>query len=173
MLQPTFLQRVDMFARRGAPFILTLLLMLFALTPTYIPGMARVTPMYSLAAIYFWSIYRPDLVGYGTSLTIGLLDDMITGAPLGCTALVLLACQQTVLHQQKFFNAKPFGVFWAAFALLAFGAGIVKWFCVGLFAAGGFTHVGDMLASAMMTAALYPAIAWLLARAQLKLLALP
>src|ERR1700722_1756906 len=104
MMQPTVLQRTDLIARRLVPFGMTLVLMLFSLTPTHLPGLAHVTPMYSLAAIYFWSIYRPDLVGYGTSLTIGILDDVLTGAPLGCSALVLLACQQIVLHQQKFFN---------------------------------------------------------------------
>jgi rod shape-determining protein MreD len=170
-MQPTALQRFDSNARRLVPFGLTLLLMLFALTPTQVPGMAHVTPMYALAAIYFWSIYRPDLIGYGASFAIGLLDDLLTGAPLGSTAFVLLACQQVVLHQQKFFNAKPFGIFWLAFAVLALGAGILKWLCVGLFAAGGFTAFGDMLAAVLITAATYPVIAWLLAQAQMKLMA--
>ena len=173
MLQQTFLHRVDLLARRFVPFGLTLLLMLFALTPTRIPGMGHVTPMYALAAVYFWSIYRPDLIGFGTCLTIGLIDDAVTGAPIGCSSLMLLVCHQVVLHQQKFFNAKPFGIFWIAFALLALGASTLKWLCVGLFAQGGFTSVGDMFASAVLTAALYPFIAWLLAQAQLKLLGAP
>ena len=42
--------------------------------------------------------------------------------------------------------------------------------CVGLFAPGGFTRIGDMLTAVVLTAALYPLIAWLLAKAQLKLL---
>jgi rod shape-determining protein MreD len=173
MLQPTLLHRMDMFARRLVPFGMTLALMLIALMPTHISGLSRVTPMYALASVYFWSIYRPDLMGSGSAFGIGLLDDALTGAPLGCSALVLLACHQIVLHQQKFFNAKPFGVFWAAFALLAFGAGLIKWFCVGLFAPGGFTPAGDMIVSAFLTAAIYPLIAWVLARAQLKLLSAP
>ncbi len=171
--QSPLFHRVDLLARRFVPFCLTLLLMLFALAPTRIPGMSHITPMYSLAAVYFWSIYRPDLIGYGTCLAIGLLDDALTGAPIGCSSLLLLVCHQVVLHQQKFFNAKPFGIFWIAFALLAFGASILKWLCVGLFAQGGFTGIGDMLASAVFTAALYPVIAWILAQAQLKLLAAP
>ena len=172
-MQPTVLQRIDQFLRRQLPCLLTLTLMLFAMTPTHIPGLSHVTPMYALAAIYFWSIYRPDLIGYGTSFAVGLLDDMITGAPLGCTAMVLLACQQIVFHQQKFFNAKPFGVFWGAFAVLALGAGLLKWICVGLFAPGGFTPFADMLTAVLITAAVYPIIAWVLAHTQMKLLAQP
>lgn len=169
-MQPSPLQRMDALARKLVPFGMTLSLMLFALTPTQIPGLSHLTPMYPLASIYFWSIYRPDLMGYGTSFTVGLLEDLLTGAPLGSTALVLLACQYTVFHQQKFFNAKPFGIFWLAFSVLALGAGILKWLCVGLFAPGGFTRIGDMLTAVVLTAALYPLIAWLLAKAQLKLL---
>ncbi len=173
MLQPTPLQRVNQAARSFVPFGLTLIFMLLALTPTQIPGMSRVTPMYALAAIYFWTIYRPDLVGYGTAFGIGVLEDLLTGTPLGCTALVMLVCQQVVLHQQKFFNAKPFGIFWTAFATLALGAGLLRWLCVGMFATSGFTPIGDVLISAAMTAAFYPLIAWVLAQTQLKLLVAP
>jgi rod shape-determining protein MreD len=170
-MQPTWWQRMDAFARKQVPFGLTLLLMLFALTPTQVPGMSHITPMYSLAAIYFWSIYRPDLIGYGTSFVIGLLEDLLTGAPLGSGALVLLLCQYLVFRQPKFFNAKPFSVFWLAFALVALGAGLIKWFCVGLVSATGFTRFGDMFATVLLTVAIYPIIAWLLAKTQIRLLA--
>jgi rod shape-determining protein MreD len=172
-MQPTLLQRMDALARKLVPFGLTLGLMLFALTPTQIPGFAHITPMYALAAVYFWSIYRPDLMTYGTAFGIGLLEDLLTGAPLGSGALVLLLCQYLVFRQPKFFNAKPFGVFWMAFSVVALGAGLVKWMCVGLVAPGGFTHLGDMITSVLMTVAIYPAIAWLLGRAQMKLLTQP
>ena len=169
-MQPTVLNRMDALARKLVPFGLTLGLMLFALTSTQVPGLSHVTPMYSLAAIYFWSIYRPDLIGYGTAFGIGLLEDLLTGAPLGCSALILLLCQYLVFRQPKFFNAKPFGIFWLAFGVLALGAGLIKWICVGLVAPGGFTRFGDMFAAVLMTVAVYPVIAWLLAKAQIKLL---
>jgi rod shape-determining protein MreD len=173
MMQPTLLQRMDAAARKLVPFGLTLALMLFALAPTRIPGLAHITPMYALAAIYFWSIYRPDLMGYGTAFGIGVLEDLLTGAPLGSGALILMLCQYLVFRQPKFFNAKPFGVFWMAFGVVALGAGLAKWLCVGLTAPGGFTRFGDMLTSVLMTVAVYPAIAWLLARAQMSLLSQP
>jgi rod shape-determining protein MreD len=169
-MQPTFLQRFDGFLRRQLPLALTLILVLFALTPTQIPGLTHVTPMYGLAAIYFWSIYRPDLIGYGASFGIGILEDLLTGSPLGSSALAYLVCQYVVFHQQKFFNAKPFGIFWLAFAVLAFAAGFMKWIAVGLVGQAGFTPFGDVFACVCMTAAVYPLIAWLLAQAQMRLM---
>ena len=171
-MNPTLWQRIDVLARRFVPIGLTLVLIVFAQTPTHLPGLAHATPMYDLAAVYFWSIYRPDLMGYGAGFGLGLLEDLLTGTPLGAGTLVLLACQYVVFHQQKFFNAKPFGVMWAAFAVLAVGAGLLKWIVVGL-VAGGFTRFGDMLTSVLITVAIYPIIAWLLAKAQMKLLVQP
>ena len=167
----TPLQAMDTAARRMVPVGLTLLLMLFAMTPTYVPGMAPVTPMYALMAVYFWSIYRPDLIGYGAVFVIGLLEDLLGATPIGSSALIFLLCQYVVLHQQKFFNAKPFAVTWIAFALLGLAASLLRWICVGVAGSSGFTPFGAMFTAFLMTVALYPLVAWLLAKAQLKLLA--
>jgi rod shape-determining protein MreD len=171
-VNPTLWQRMDVVARRLVPIGLTLVLILFAQTPTHVPGLTHTTPMYDLAAVYFWSIYRPDLMGYGAGFGLGLLEDLLTGAPLGTDSLTLLACQYVVFHQQKFFNAKPFGVMWAAFAVLALGAGLLKWLVIGIVSTS-FTRFGDMVMSVLMTVAIYPIIAWLLAKAQMKLLVQP
>jgi rod shape-determining protein MreD len=170
-MQPTVLQRMDGTARRFVPVGVTLVLMLFAMTPTYVPGLSHITPMYALMSVYFWSIYRPDLLGYGSTFAIGVLEDLLAGTPLGSGALILLLCQWIVLHQQKFFNNKPFGVMWLAFALVAAGASLLRWLCVGLVATSGFTPVTELLASYFMTVAIYPIVGWFLAKAHMKLLA--
>lgn len=167
---PTFLQRMDLGARWMMPFGITLTLMLFAMTPTYITGLSHITPMYAFMAVYFWSIYRPDLLGYGTVFFIGILEDLLAGTPLGSSALILLVCQRAVFSQQKFFNSRPFGVIWIAFALLALGASVLRWVCVGLAGPSGFTPFPTMVAGCLMTIALYPVVAWVLAKAQIKLL---
>ena len=166
-----FIQKVDLGARRMMPFGITLILMLFAMTPTYIAGLSHITPMYALMAVYFWSIYRPDLLGYGTVFAIGLLEDLLAGTPIGSTSLILLVCQRVVFSQQKFFNSWPFALIWVAFALLAGGAALIRWVCVGLAGTSGFTPFGTMVAAYAMTIAIYPIVAWFMAKAQMKLLA--
>jgi rod shape-determining protein MreD len=170
-MQAMFPQRMDGTARRFVPFGVTMILMLFAMTPTYIPGLSHVTPMYALMAVYFWAIYRPDLLGYGATFSIGILEDLLAGTPLGSGALVLLLAQRVVFHQQKFFNNKPFGIIWLAFALVAAGAALLRWICVGLVATSGFTPVSQMLTAYLMSVAMYPIIGWFLAKAHVKLLA--
>jgi rod shape-determining protein MreD len=172
-MQPTVLQRVDQTARKLVPFGLTLLLLLFAMTPTYIPGLSHITPLYAFMSVFFWSIYRADLLGFGTVFAIGMLDDLLGGTPLGSGALILLLCQRIVLEQQKFFHTRPFTLTWAAFALLTLGASLIRWICVGLAGGSGFTPISSTIASCFMTIALYPIVAWVLAKAQMKLLVQP
>ena len=162
---------MDGAARRAVPFALTLFLMLFALAPTYITGLSDLTPMLTLMCVYFWSIYRPDLLGYGAAFGLGILEDLLIGTPLGSGALVLMLCQRFVVHQQKFFHSKPFVVTWVAFAVVALGAALIRWLCVGLVSEGGFTPFGALLGVYFMSIAVYPLIAWVLAKAQMKLLA--
>lgn len=169
----TTLQKLDARARMILPFGLTAVVLLFGLTPTYIPGLAQITPMYTLVAIYFWAIYRPDLLGYGLGFAIGILEDLLTGAPLGVGALTILLTQWVVFNQQKFFHAKPFAITWFAFGLVAFGAVLLKWVCIGLVASSGFTPFGDLFAAYLITLAVYPIIAWLFSKAQIGLLTEP
>ena len=169
----TTLQKLDARARMILPFGLTVVVLLFGLTPTYIPGLAQITPMYTLVAIYFWAIYRPDLLGYGLGFGIGILEDLLTGAPLGVGALTILLTQWVVFNQQKFFHAKPFAITWFAFGLVAFGAMLLKWVCIGLVTTSGFTPVGDLFAAYLITLAVYPIIAWLFSKARTGLLVEP
>ncbi|MGE4065070.1 MAG: rod shape-determining protein MreD [Rhodospirillaceae bacterium] len=170
MMQPTLLQSVDLSARRALPAALTLLLLLFALTPTNVPGLAPVMPMFALMSVYFWSIYRPDLMGYGAVFGLGLLEDLLTATPIGSTALVFLLTQWIVLRQQKFFNAKPFAVTWFAFVFIAAAAALIRWLAVGFMSGSGFTPAGPIFASYLITVAVYPLIGWLLAKTQAKLM---
>lgn len=169
-MQPSLVQSIDMTARKALPAALTLVLMLIALTPTHIPGFAPVMPMFTLMAIYFWAIYRPELLGYGAAFAFGLLEDLLTATPIGASSLAFLLCQWVVQHQQKFFNAKPFVVVWFGFAFMAFGAALLRWIAVGLVAPSGFTPAGPVLASCLISMAVFPLVGWLLAKAQMKLM---
>lgn len=173
MRQQSVFEKIDARARTILPFGLTVVVVLFGLTPTHIPGLAQITPMYALIAVYFWSIYRPDLLGYGLGFFIGVLEDLLTGAPLGVGALTILLTQWVVFNQQKFFHAKPFAITWFAFVLIALGAAILKWICIGLIETSGFTPFGDLFAAYLITVAVYPMIAWLFSKAQTGLLAEP
>ena len=78
-------------ALRGlTPLVLTLMLALLTVVPLRIPDFAPVTPALTVIAIYYWGIYRPDLMPIVATFAIGMFQDIIAGTPLGLTSLVLL-----------------------------------------------------------------------------------
>jgi len=168
-MRPTLWQRMDLTARHLLPVLLTLALLLLSMVPSHAPGMVRIGPMLTLAAVYYWAVNRPDLMGYGAVFTVGVVEDLLAGTPLGVSALTLLLVHFVVVNQYKFFYAKPFVVGWAAFVVVAGVAALVKWAAVGLLALVPVDPSATFHAY-LMTVALYPMIGWLLARLQLLLL---
>ena len=125
-------------AVRGlTPFILTLLLAMLTVVPLRIPDFAQVTPSLTVIAVYYWSIYRPDLLPLAAVFGVGLFQDALAGTPLGLTALVLISVQYAVISQRRFFHGKSFLVEWWGFMLVAPVAALASW----LLAAG--RAVGD------------------------------
>lgn len=165
-MRPTVWQRLDSFSRHLVPLTLTLLLVILAVIPTHAPGLVRIGPMLSLISVYYWTVHRPDLMGYGTAFTVGLLEDMLSGTPLGPGALSLLLTQAIVVSQYRFFNAKPFVATWWAFGLVAAGAAAVKWLMVSA-VVGVLAEPEAPFYAYLMTVAFYPVVAWALARAQI------
>ena len=164
-MQPTLWQRMDHQGRRWLPFAITLVLLLLTVTPTHIPGLAGFSPMFALIAVYFWSIYQPDLFGYGSAFVIGVMEDILLGLPLGTGALVLLVVRAVVMSQQKFFYNKPFVITWVAFVSVAFGAALVRWATVSLLGETDVIAFGPVFGAFLMTVSIYPLIGWLLAQA--------
>jgi len=163
------LQRFDGFLRNQIPFVLTLLLLLLAMVPSHAAGLTRIGPMLALIAVYYWAIYRPDLIGYGAVFIIGVVQDLLTGTPPGVAALALLLTHAVVISQYRFFNARSFAVTWWAFTLVAAGAMVVKWLAVSL-VYGTLVDASAAFYSYLMTVAIYPVVGWLLARVQIAFL---
>ena len=168
-MRPTFWQRLDTFARHQVPMVTTLLLVLVAIIPSHVPGLVRIGPMLSLIAVYYWAAHRPDLMGYGVVFAVGLLEDTISGAPLGIGSLVLLLVHAGVVHQYKFFNGKSFTVTWGAFVLVAGGASLLRWLSISA-VNGAFVSPEAPFYAYLMTVAMYPVIGWLLVRLHIALL---
>jgi rod shape-determining protein MreD len=151
-----------------APPLTAIALVLLTATPLYIAHVGQIMPQMAVIAVFFWVIYRPDLMSNGAVFAIGLVADLVTGAPLGVTALVLLVVRRVVLAQQRFFIGKPFHVLWSGFALIALPAALLQWLVASVYLFAGLEIV-PVLLQAGMTTLLFPPVAWLLTRCQVLL----
>lgn len=168
-MKPSVWVRMDTWVRHLVPVGVTLLLLLLTAVPTRLPGFAGIAPMLPLMGVYYWAIYRPDLLPAWVAFLVGLLYDIIGGTPLGVNALVLLLVQGTAAAQRKFFLGKSFLVAWWAFGLLAAGAIGLSWLLVTVLH-GRVIDPTPVVFEYLLTMGLFPLLTWTLARTQMAFL---
>ncbi len=158
-------QRLDLWARNTTPFGIAVLLVILNVIPTSIPDYAAITPTLALIAVYHWAIYRPNLLPLTAVFALGLLQDILSGAPLGVYVLVFLTAYGIVLSQRRFLTGKSFMIYWLGFAVIAFGAGVESWVLASIwnFALLDFR---SLFFQSLILLGLFPIVAWMLLRWQ-------
>lgn len=165
MMKGGLLQQVDHLVRQLLPTSLVLLLALLQAVPWRIPQFANVAPMLPMIGVYYWSLYRPDLMVASVAFGTGIVNDIVIGGPIGLSSLVFLTIQGMTASQRRFFHGKSFLVVWAGFALLAAGGVLIQLVCSAVI----FNRTplaGALLVEYMMTICLYPLPSWLFSRLQ-------
>ena len=108
------------------------------------------------------------LMTYSAAFAVGLVADIVSGAPLGSTALAVLIVRRIVLAQRRYLIGKPFQVLWTGFLVAALAAAAVSW-CTASVYLFRLIDVGPLLVRTVMAMVMFPAVAWLLARCQVML----
>jgi rod shape-determining protein MreD len=152
--------KLDLAARRSAPGATTLLLVVIGVIPTRLPYYGAVAPFLPLASVYYWTVYRPDLLSAGFVFFIGLLYGVLADAPIGLHAFVLLGTQWLLLRQRRFLATKPFVVVWAGFIGVAVAVGLAEWLFLGLYELE-IVPLGPVAMRILLTAIVFPILAWL------------
>jgi len=152
-------------SRRVVPGLTILLLILLAQLPLPLPFFPDITPALPLMAIYYWVVFRPDLMPRILVFALGLFQDALIGAPFGLTALIYLLAHGFVLNQRRFLAGKPFWVFWAGFAIVTPVAMFLNWLLASILR-GAILPTDVVLMSMLLTVIMFPAIAWALLHCQ-------
>jgi len=161
-MTPTFVQEAGRSVLAILPLLATAVLVLFGAVPIRLPDFEAVAPVLSLAAVYFFAIYRPSLLPAPAVFGIGLFQDALLGLPFGLSALVLLGVYGVVVGQRAAFRGRPFLIAWAGFALVIPIAMAATWAIVSLLA-GTLVPPTAVVFQALMTIAVYPLVNVLLA----------
>jgi rod shape-determining protein MreD len=164
-MEETVLQRLDKLARNLTPLMTGLVLVMFSVLPLQIPYYGSVSPNLGVMAVFYWVVYRPDLMPPSAAFLTGLWQDVLVGSPLGANAFILLVVHMALAAQRRFFQGKTFSVVWWAFAMITFMAAGLTWvltmalYAVWLSPAPAFFQF-------LLTVALYPFVTWVFARTQ-------
>ena len=157
-------RRLDRAARYAFPAGCTVLLMLLAEAPLGIADQAAMLPVVTLACVYFWSLFRPGAMPPPVVFLVGLLFDLLGYLPLGVGALTLLTVHGLAVRWREVLIRQGFVWAWLAFAGFAVGSTALGWALTAVLVFR-LLPVGPALFQALLTAALYPALAIPLIRA--------
>ena len=161
------LDKINIWIRSSIPFFVVLFFLLFGLSPTKVPGLVEILPIYSIIGAYYWSIYKPNLFSYGSGFVIGIIEDFLFGLPLGSSPLVILIIQWVIFNQQKLFTDDSFKNTWFAFCFICFASLLLKWVIISILSGTSFFSLVDLLFTYFLTLAFYPCAAWVFTRVRI------
>ena len=157
-------RRLDLAARHAFPTSCTILLMLLCQAPFGIADQAVLLPAVTLASVWFWSLFRPAAMPPLVVFVVGLLLDLLGYQPLGVGVLTALTVHGLALRWRRRLAHQGFFVIWLVFAAVAAPAGMLCW-ALTMLLTFRLLPPGPALFEVTLSAALYPALAVLLARA--------
>ena len=150
----------------GADLVLFVVTMLAALVlhalPSRLGSGPDLSPAFPLIALFIWSVRRPWFISPPVLLLVGVVQDLLAGAPMGIWALSFLVAF-SVLRLREADGAGEVGPLALRFALTAAAAFAVAW-GAGSFAIGAPVAPGPLITEAVLTILLFPIFAWLFAR---------
>ncbi|MSO65313.1 MAG: rod shape-determining protein MreD [Alphaproteobacteria bacterium] len=155
--------RLTQIARLATPALITLAFVIFSMVPLGLPNIGLVMPPLALMSVFYWGIYRPDLLPSLAVFAFGVLQDILGGGPIGIYAVVYVGVHAVMASQRRFFLGKIFKIEWFGFTVIAVGAFFVVWAVVS-------AYYGKLLAptafavQALLSIALYPTLTWAMVR---------
>ncbi len=144
--------RVGLVAWIGVPTLASFIGLLIYVAPIHVLGVSFPMPLFPLMAIFFWAMARPQLMPPIVVFGIGLLQDIMTGGPLGLWAFAYLSAYTIMTTQSDAFAGRGTGMLWVGFGLMVVvcmvAAAVAGWLVMGwkidgvhLFAQGASTFL--------------------------------
>jgi rod shape-determining protein MreD len=164
------LHRIDVIARQSVPFALALLLVLMSALPATLPVFRQAAPWWVLIAVFYWSVYRPDLMPVQAAFVLGLLQDFLIGTPPGVSALLYVVLRGCAGVIARHVTGRSFLKVWVLFAIVAASAVIARHLIMILWYEQ-LVDPGLAVVQLLLTVGVYPLAGWALARLQKGLLA--
>lgn len=141
--------------RDSLPLFAMLTALLFMLLPLRPFDTAGIAPPVTLMAVVFWSIFVPTTVPLWLIAIIGMVEDLVTGGPVGLTALLLVSCAVVIDALRRDLVDLSFPILWLGFGLLSAGYLALEWIGFSL-AAGSFLDAAPVAARWALGIAFFP-----------------
>lgn len=162
-------QRLEKIARDYVPIAITVFFTILSATPLYLPGYGMIAANLALMAIYYWAVYRPDLLSPLAAFCIGMIYDFLVGTPPGINALVFLLVRALVSRRGGALQGKPFITLWLGFVGISLSASLATW-VISVIWHLTFLNPLPIVFQGGLTIGVFPFVCWLLVWTQHKTL---
>lgn len=152
---------VDWAAKMFLAHSVIILLMFMNVVSLSMPYAGEFKPFFLLMAVYYWAIYRPTLIPIAYVFALGILMDLLSGLPVGLSALLLVLCKAIVQSQRAFLMGQPYVTVWIGFALISLVHIILLWMAISL-QAWAFMPITSVIVAAGFSILLFPLISLIL-----------
>lgn len=157
-------RQLDAASRHAFPAGFLIFGLFVAGMPFGLPGQAELRPVYALACVFFWSLYRPAALPAPVVAATGILLDLLGLSPLGIWAVLLLLLQGATLAARRRLAPQGFFITWLVFVAFAAALCSLGWAAQALLTLT-FLPVRPLLAELLIAAGCYPAFAAFFIRA--------
>jgi len=110
-----------------------------------------------LIGIYFWTIYRPNLLPYPVIFVCGFLLDLLSGGIVGLNALCFMVIVMIVRNQRRFLLGQSWPVVWAGYCVAVSVVIFLQYLGYSM-AASQFLPFIPLLFNLIITYLLYPLV---------------
>ena len=146
---------VENTARHQVPWMTTIVLVLMSVPPLYLPHYGGIAINLSLIGLFYWSVYKPELLHPVTTFLVGLFYDFLAGTPAGMFALIFLVARVLLGIYSKRLRGTTFLPLWVGFSLVVFGTSFVGWLACSLWY-GEPLDLASVLFHSILTVAIFP-----------------
>jgi rod shape-determining protein MreD len=164
-MTPSLSYQINQFLRGSVPFWLSVFLVFMSVLPLKIQGFDIVTPSFLSIAVFYWSLHRPYLMPAIAVFFLGLLSDILTGAPMGLSSFILLIIHVIAVSQRQVFVGKAFLQLWWGYLLISSAMTLVTWILVCIYSQSLFPVV-PIITQFLLTVLFFPLLAWFFALVQ-------
>jgi len=141
----------------SVPFLATVIALLVADVPLNLLGGWVPAPELGIIAAFFWAVYAPALFPPAAIFSLGLVQDFVSGGPIGFWATIYLAVYGFTLSQRVFFIGRTVMGVWVGFVAVSVLTSIVTWLLASTIY-NRWVPPGEIFLQALVTVVVFPFI---------------
>jgi rod shape-determining protein MreD len=149
------IKRLELLLWLVTPAVITFLMFILCAIPKYVWGINYIMPVLPLIPVFYWGREQTPEITYWFVFIIGLLTDVVSGLPLGMSALLYILFLLILHKQAKYMHKEGFAIVWGYFILLLAIISMIEWVLMS-FSANQTHAIPAAILQLLITASCYP-----------------